>query len=289
MAHLRSRMLYRSGIVRVEDVLCHAPRSGRGHDELSVVPQVVLPRRGVFVMHRRGHELVADTNTAVVLGANDEYAVSHPVDGGDDCTALAFAPELLEQALGSVHGREGGIRPSTQLGAWVFTSALAPRDSPLDRLEIDEAALRLLDGLSCDLVAQVGRGAARGRVQRQRVEDTRALLAAAPTSRWRLEEVAAAVHSSPFHLARQFRAVTGESISRYLLRLRLGLALERIAGGERRLARLALDLGFAHHSHFSARFRETFGITPVAAREAITAPRLAEFRTIVTAGEPASA
>jgi AraC family transcriptional regulator len=70
------------------------------------------------------------------------------------------------------------------------------------------------------------------------------------------------VHSSPFHLARQFRAVTGESVSRYLLRLRLGLALDRLAAGETELGRLAVELGFAHHSHFSARFRSVFGTTP---------------------------
>jgi AraC-like DNA-binding protein len=87
----------------------------------------------------------------------------------------------------------------------------------------------------------------------------------------------------PFHLARKFRAVTGESISRYLLRLRLGLALDRIAAGETELARLAVELGFAHHSHFSARFRSVFGTTPSQARSELASGPRRELSTIVTA------
>src|SRR5919108_261399 len=70
----------------------------------------------------------------------------------------------------------------------------------------------------------------------------------------------------PPPLARRFRSATGESISRYLLRLRLGLALDRLAAGDRDLGALADELGFANHSHFTARFRSTFGITPSAFR-----------------------
>ena len=92
---------------------------------------------------------------------------------------------------------------------------------------------------------------------------------------------------SPFHLARQFRAATGETISRYLLRLRLGAAVERLAEGERDIAALAIDIGFAHHSHFSARFRMAFGITPTLARDMLTKRKLDEFRAVV-AGVPST-
>jgi AraC family transcriptional regulator len=79
------------------------------------------------------------------------------------------------------------------------------------------------------------------------------------------------VHCSPFHLARQFRAATGQTIARHLLRLRLSLALERIAAGETSLARLASDLGFAHHSHLTARFHAMFATTPSQLRTILTA------------------
>jgi hypothetical protein len=55
----------------------------------------------------------------------------------------AFAPELVEEAVGGVGGSDGGLRPATQLVARLLTSALASAAS--DRLETEDAALLLLD------------------------------------------------------------------------------------------------------------------------------------------------
>lgn len=91
------------------------------------------------------------------------------------------------------------------------------------------------------------------------------------------------MHCSSFHLARQFRGITGTSVSAYLLRLRLGLASQRLAEGDDDLARLANDLGFASHSHFSARFRSVFGVSPGTVRQALTRGTAPELRTFMTA------
>jgi AraC-like DNA-binding protein len=48
---------------------------------------------------------------------------------------------------------------------------------------------------------------------------------------------------------------------------------------------IALDAGFASHSHFTARFRGFFGCTPAALRRTANATSLAELRKIVTARE----
>jgi AraC-like DNA-binding protein len=74
--------------------------------------------------------------------------------------------------------------------------------------------------------------------------------------------VARAVHASPFHLARVFRERAGVPIHRYLTRLRLRAAIERLADGADDLTALALDLGFSSHGHFTDTFRREFGRTP---------------------------
>jgi len=271
--------LLESPVAQAYDVCCHAPRSGYGAVELSGAAQLILPRRGVFVVHRLGKTQVVDTTTAVIFGADEEYRVSHPATSGDDCTVLILPPDLLEEAVGGVDGRSGEMQPRDHFAVCLVTRAL--RDGNPERLAAEEAMLLLL--------AAIGRAFASraheywpklGPAQRVRVEQVRALLASAPTRRWDLRAVAQAVDCSPFHLARQFRAVTGETISRYLLRLRLGLAVERLASGERGLAALALELGFAHHSHFSARFRSLLGITPAVARVTLTRGQLDELRAM---------
>jgi AraC family transcriptional regulator len=154
------------------------------------------------------------------------------------------------------------------------------RDPTTDELEAQDAAFLLLSGLS--RAFEVDESTCRlGPAQRLRVEQTRALLASAPARRWDLYTIGRRVRCSPYHLARQFRALTGESISRYLLRLRLALAVDRLAQGEADIGRLAVDSGFAHHSHFTARFRGAFGMTPARARTMLTRPGLDELRLLV--------
>lgn len=264
MPDLHAKLLLDTPIVRISDVACRARPCGPGAAEGGADRvSVVLPRRGVFRVHRGSDESTADPNSVVLLGAG-EYRVSHPVDGGDDCTSLTFAPELTEEALGRTPALTGLAAPTAQL----LTARLTAHT--LDPLAAEESALRVLAEIAPALNASA-RGVRLGQAARRRVEDVRALLAARPAAAWRLDSVAQAVHCSPFHLARQFRAATGETIARYVMRLRLAAALERISAGDTALARLAADLGFAHHSHLSARFRAAYGVTPGEVRRIVTA------------------
>jgi AraC family transcriptional regulator len=282
--HQSSRVLVDSPLVRVFDVICRAPRSGYGVMESSSSEwfQIGLPRRGVFVVERCGEPVVVDTTTALLLGLEDEYRVRHPTSGGDDGTVLAVAPQLLEEVLGGVDGRTARLRPCDRLAICLVTRALSAGD--LDQLEAEDATLLLLACLSHAFSRPVAENGCRlGPAQRLRVEQARALLAGSPATRWDLTGLGRALRCSPFHLARQFRATTGETISRYVLRLRLAVALERLAEGERDIAALALATGFSHHSHFSARFRSEFGLTPSQTREILTKHKLEELQRVVAA------
>jgi AraC-like DNA-binding protein len=273
-----SRLLVESPLVRVYDVVCTTPRSGYGVLMLNSVTQIGLPRRGVFVMERRGEPVVIDTNTALVLGPDDEYRVRHPTGEGDEGIVVVLAPHLVEEVIGGAGGRHGGLRPRDHLAISLVTRALRDRDP--DQLEAEDATFLLLASLSRTFAGPTGQNHL-GLAQRKRVEHARALLASSPTTRWDLGSLGRALLCSPFHLSRQFHAATGETISRYVLRLRLGIAVERLADGERDIASLAVDTGFTHHSHFSARFRSVFGITPTQARDMLAKRNLDELRAVV--------
>src|SRR5439155_23461081 len=195
------------------------PRSGYGALMLNAVIQIGLPRRGVFLIERRGESAVIDTNTALMLGPGDEYRVAHPTGDGDEGTVLALPPDLVEDAIGRVEGRVGNLSPRDHLAVRVVDRAV--RDAGPDQLEAEDATLLLL-GLLSRAFAGTGKGdRTLGPGQRLRIERARALLASAPTVRWDLAALGRALRCSPFHLARQFRTATGETISRYALRLRL--------------------------------------------------------------------
>ncbi|WP_284619413.1 helix-turn-helix domain-containing protein [Aquabacterium humicola] len=140
----------------------------------------------------------------------------------------------------------------------------ALHDGLIEPLALEEALLALLQDVLAQRVDDAGAAP-------RAVERTRELLAADPARGDTLAEIARAVHASPYHLARQFRRHTGSTVHGHRTRLRITLALQRLAQGASDLTQLALDLGFASHSHFSAAFRRATGTTPSALRTISTA------------------
>lgn len=95
-----------------------------------------------------------------------------------------------------------------------------------------------------------------------RVDAVRRALAEEPARRWTLASAASVAGTSPHHLARLFKRATGHTFVGYLTSLRAVLALDPLLDGEGDLGRLAVDLGFVSHSHFTERFRQLLSSTP---------------------------
>jgi AraC-like DNA-binding protein len=102
---------------------------------------------------------------------------------------------------------------------------------------------------------------------RDLAEAAKTILVSAPGAPHRLNDLASRLGVSPSSLAHVFRAEVGLGLHQYLLQVRMTLALDRLSHGASDLSRLAVDLGFATHSHFSAVFRHYFGMQPRRARE----------------------
>jgi AraC-like DNA-binding protein len=147
---------------------------------------------------------------------------------------------------------------------------LAAASRAADPHEIVERAIALTaHALEQADPGRVGSGRpATARARRALAHGAREALAAAPERS--LPELARALAVSPHHLSRVFRSATGHTISRHRMRLRARTALERLAGGESDLARLAADLGFADQSHLCRVLRRETGQTPSALRRRLS-------------------
>jgi AraC family transcriptional regulator len=115
------------------------------------------------------------------------------------------------------------------------------------------------------------------------LERVKEAIAVAPSDKWSIAKLAKIANLSPFHLCHVFRQMVGTSIYDYVLHERLAHSLNAVLDCGDDLTAIALDAGFASHSHFTARFHSFFGCTPAALRRATTATRAAELRKIVTA------
>lgn len=81
-------------------------------------------------------------------------------------------------------------------------------------------------------------------------------------------EIADVAGASPFYLTRAFGIATGHSIMRYARARRLSEAARWLAAGAPDILVVALDAGYGSHEAFTRAFREHFGQTPEAVREA---------------------
>ena len=94
------------------------------------------------------------------------------------------------------------------------------------------------------------------------VERARTLLASQFATTISLAELAGQVGVSSAYLSRAFRAATGETLHAFREDLRLRRSLDLLPESRGDFTRVALELGYSSHSHFSSRFRRHFGITP---------------------------
>jgi len=247
---------------------------------------VVLPVSGVFSKHDApGRHVIGTPSHAVFVAADTPYRISFPGAVGDRALTLRFGHALAADQLDS--NSEGiashGLLPP---GAMLLRNLLWKRleSAEADEFEAEALGLDLLD-ISLRSMRTGGMTEQRSaQVRRMRaVERVKEAVSLAPADGWNLAKLAKVAHLSPFHLCHVFRHMVGTSIYDYVLQERLARTLDVILDGGHDLTAIALDAGFASHSHFTARFRRFFGCTPTALRRVATTEHIAEFRKIMTA------
>jgi len=77
-----------------------------------------------------------------------------------------------------------------------------------------------------------------------------------------LQMLANLVKLSRSHFSRAFRASTGLAPHQWLVHARINKAKELLLKCDRRLAQIAIDVGFADQAHFTRKFGRTVGESP---------------------------
>jgi AraC-like DNA-binding protein len=261
-----------SGTVAVRHVDCRGTCRHRSAEECASHTHFVFPYRGVYLRHVGNEQAVADANHVLFFNAVQGYRVSHPVAGGDASLVLSVSePTLRELVPGHLAAEEAGhlvfnqqhlrIDARAQALVMLLKHTLAHRS--IEQLEAEGLSLTLV---SRAIGPRTAREPGATYARRRLVDRVKVLLAGDLSRRWTLAEIAREIRGSPVYLTQVFQQVERLPLYRYHLRLRLARALDLVAARED-LSGLAQDLGFSSHSHFSAAFRQHYGLTP------------AEFRT----------
>ena len=272
MAELQVNALLDTGTVALRDVRCSGICRHRSAEECASVTHFVFPYSGVYTRHVGSEQTVADANHVLFFNAEEGYQVSHPLAGGDACLSLTLAEpilhELAPRALLNERGKIGFRRQYQRIDPRAQALVALLRHSLdngiIEQLEAEALALTLV---SRSLGPRTSHASSVTQASRRLANRVKVLLASDLSRRWSLAEIAAEIGGSPVYLTQLFQKVEGIPLYRYHLRLRLARALDLITRFDD-LSALAAELGFSSHSHFAAAFRQAYGRSPTAFKQA---------------------
>jgi AraC family transcriptional regulator len=249
------------GPLRVVDYRCDAGPGEPPVPEEHGAWSLSYVKRGSFGCRCRGAHVELVPGSWLVGRPGDEYICTHDHrDGGDECLAFFFAPELVDE-LGARQRawRSGGLPPLAELvalGELARAAASGQRDIGLDEigLKLAERFVRLGE-------APTSAAAPRAADCKRAVESALWIEAhsAQPVE---LQALAARAGLSPFHYLRLFAAVLGVTPHQFVVRSRLRHAARLLADEERSITDVALDVGFADLSNFVRSFGRAAGVSP---------------------------
>ncbi|MGW5721210.1 helix-turn-helix domain-containing protein [Amycolatopsis sp. NPDC003865] len=252
----------------VSVVTCAEDHPGWSPPEVADGHRMVLVRRGRFRRHARG--IAADTDPAVgyVAAPGDEERFAHPA-GGDVCTSVTFGEHRWHQLAGhAVPGPAVYVDARLDLAHRRVVASVADPDYALAEGLIELVGRAITQAAGKATPAAGGRGD-----DGALVADAREAIAADVPAAVGLFPLAELLAVSPYRLSRAFPRALGVSLTRYRNRIRVGRALDRLEAGERQLAALAAELGFADQAHLTRTVREHTGATPAALRRLLAVER----------------
>ena len=254
-------VIYDSGLVRIGAFRCDRAYPGFHDTGPAQNDCFVFPRTAVRIEHEGARAFVATPNIVTFYNRSQRYLRHAISDRGDRCDWFAVRRDIAIEAVGGqpgdvpFHGHRGRCDARTYLLQRRLFDAVAG-GTLRDTVAIEETVLRLLHRVAGGVLS----------VPAERVHDVEALLASHFDQPLSLSQIAGHVGASPYHLCRIFHEATGLAIHQYLRQLRIRHGLESVYETADPLDRIAVNLGFAHHSHFTSAFRRDFEITPLLMR-----------------------
>jgi AraC-like DNA-binding protein len=257
---LSTRTLW-TGPVSVVEYRCDAGPAERPFAEEHQAWSLSYVKRGSFGCRSRGKHFELVPGSWLVGRPGDEYTCTHDHrDGGDECLAFFFSPDLVDEVDGRRRAwHSGSVPPAAEL---VVLAELAARGDA----GLDEIGLLLAERFAT--LGEPARASAAPRpTDRKRAVESALWIEAHSAQPIELQALAQRAGLSPFHYLRVFGAVLGVTPHQFVVRSRLRHAARLLADEEHSITDIALDVGFADLSNFVRSFGRAAGVSPRAFRQ----------------------
>jgi AraC family transcriptional regulator len=258
-------VVFQSALVRIGAFRCDRGYPGFHNTGPAHNDCFVFPRTAVAIEHEHAPPFVANPNVVTFYNRSQHYLRHEISERGDHCDWFGVNRELAREAARAVDPAVEDApfrRPRGRCDSHTYLLQRRLFDSVIrgvisNAIAIEETVLLLLDRV-VGAAAPTPSNAKR----REVVHEVEFLLASRFDQPLTLPQIAKHTGTSVYHLCRTFREGTGFALHQYLHQLRIRHGLESVCETAFPLSRIAVDLGFAHHSHFTQAFRREFGVTP---------------------------
>jgi AraC family transcriptional regulator len=250
-------------------------------NSVSAEPNVIFPRTAATIRQLGREPVIGDRNQVLFYNPGQRFFRSLTSRNGDHCYYVELSSALMFRLGGGMRSFPFAFGPCDASVFLLQRLAVRHLKAPHPDPQLAEEALTTAIRSAIER-ARIFHGVrARQReatraAHREIVDQTKQLLIARFRERLTMTDIAASLGVSRFQLSRIFRSQTGFSLLGYRNQLRLRAALDRLGDPSTRLHALAEELGFANHSHFTAAFRDAFGLRPSEVRGPIGREMLGE-------------
>jgi AraC-like DNA-binding protein len=273
------RIIFETDSVRIGAFRCHPGEQFFQDSGPAQNYCFVFPRTAVEIQHADERAFAANPNVVTFYNRHQSYRRKAISERGDHCDWFGVDADIARDVVRTFDPDvdDRPEQPFRMSRSWsdhhiyllqrqLFQQIAAARYS--DPLAAEEQVVFLLERVlrlayqtsDPKLQRLTGR-------QREAAHYVELLLGGQFQNPLHLRAIAEQTGMSVYHLCRTFRRATGMAMHEYRHCLRIRSALEPVGEFDKMpLTRIALDLGFSSHSHFTSAFHREFGETPSALR-----------------------
>ncbi len=215
--------------------------------------------------NRRPRWLVMSPGT--ILVAPPDTAGEFIADGPSHVLTMTIPKAHIEDFEADSGARVGVRREETFRAPWLERRLIQlwhklEDDAPATRMFADQVMREVMHLLARRTDGLVAPNQARERLLAHTVRRLRDYLESNLAEDLDVAVLANVAAMSPAHFARAFTATVGLTPFEYVMTRRLARARDLLLRTDRSVLAIALAVGFKTPSHFAARFRREFGVTP---------------------------
>jgi AraC family transcriptional regulator len=249
---------------------CHAGPADKAFEEMHKQFTIAAVVEGSFNYRTEAGRALLYPGAVMLGNFGKCFECGHDHSVGDRCIAFHFEPEFFAEIAATAAGCSQYTFPVAMLPAAALLTPFVVRFETLAAgacpLEIEETVARVGEAMLATLSGHTRLFTRVSARDEKRIAQVLRHIEDHAAEQLNLDGLAKLAVMSKYHFLRTFQRIVGMPPYRFLLFVRMRRAAVRLVVSSETVTTIAFEAGFGDLSGFNRRFRNVFGMTPLAHR-----------------------